>query len=222
MTKQKESTIRIVLVDDHRVVSRGVHSYLESFGDLTVIGVAANAEELLAKLDEWLPEVVVMDLLMPGGMDGVEATRLVRQRWPRIQVVALTASTDDARLIGSLRAGAIGYVRKDAEPEVLLAAVRAAAKCQSMIDPSVASTVLREMASGGVPNGELTERETDVLRQLASGKTNREIAEALFISEETVKTHVGNILGKLHLAHRTQAVIYALKQGLISLDELKL
>ena len=214
--------IRVVLVDDHRVVSRGVHSFLESFGDLTVVGVAANAEELLAKLDEWSPEIVVMDLLMPGGMDGVEATRQVRQRWPRIQVVALTASTDDARLVGSLRAGAIGYVRKDAEPEVLLAAVRAAAKGQSMIDPAVAATVLQEMARGSLSGSELTERETEVLKQLASGKTNREIAETLFISEETVKSHIGNILSKLHLAHRTQAVIYALKQGLISMDDLKL
>lgn len=220
--KRKEFMIRVVLVDDHRVVSRGVHSFLESFGDLTVVGVAANAEELLAKLDEWSPEVVVMDLLMPGGMDGVEATRQVRQRWPRIQVVALTASTDDARLVGSLRAGAIGYVRKDAEPEVLLAAVRAAAKGQSMIDPAVAATVLQEMARGSLSGSELTERETEVLKQLASGKTNREIAETLFISEETVKSHIGNILSKLHLAHRTQAVIYALKQGLISMDDLKL
>lgn len=220
--KRKEFMIRVVLVDDHRVVSRGVHSFLESFGDLIVVGVAANAEELLAKLDEWSPEVVVMDLLMPGGMDGVEATRQVRQRWPRIQVVALTASTDDARLVGSLRAGAIGYVRKDAEPEVLLATVRAAAKGQSMIDPAVAATVLQEMARGSLSGSELTERETEVLKQLASGKTNREIAETLFISEETVKSHIGNILSKLHLAHRTQAVIYALKQGLISMDDLKL
>lgn len=221
MTKQT-STIRVVLVDDHRVVSRGVRSYLESFGDLGVVGVAANAEELLARLDDWLPEVVVMDLLMPGGMDGVEATRRIRQRWPQVQVVALTASTDDARLIGSLRAGAIGYVRKDAEPELLLATVRSAAQGRSMIDPAVASTMLRELARGGLPGEELTERETDVLKQLANGKTNREIAEALFISEETVKSHIGNILGKLHLAHRTQAVIYALKQGLVSLDDLTL
>ncbi len=212
--------IRVVLVDDHRVVSRGVHSFLESFGDLSVVGVAANAEELLARLDEWLPDVVVMDLLMPGGMDGVEATRRVRQRWPRTQVVALTASTDDARLVGALRAGAIGYVRKDAEPELLLAAVRAAARGQSMIDPAVASTVLQEMTRGGLPGSELTEREIEVLRQLAHGRTNREIAGALFISEETVKTHIGNILSKLHLAHRTQAVVYAIKQGLVSLDEL--
>jgi NarL family two-component system response regulator LiaR len=214
--------IRVVLVDDHRVVSRGVHSYLESFGDLSVVGIAANAEELLTRLDEWQPDVVVMDLLMPGGLEGVEATRRVRQQWPQMQVVALTASTDDARLVGVLRAGGIGYVRKDAEPELLLATVRAAAQGRSMIDPAAASVVLQEMAQNGIPGGDLTERETEVLRHLAHGRTNREIAEALFISEETVKTHVGNILGKLHLTHRTQAVIYALKRGLISLDDLKL
>jgi two-component system, NarL family, response regulator LiaR len=163
-----------------------------------------------------------MDLLMPGGMDGVEATRRVRARAPRTQVVALTASTDEARLIGVLRAGAIGYVRKDADPELLLATVRAAARGQSMIDPAVAGVVMQNLIRGGLAGETLSERETEALRQLAHGHTNREIAEALFISEETVKSHIGNILGKLHLAHRTQAVIYALKQGLISLDELKL
>ena len=216
------SEIRVVLVDDHRVVSRGVQSYLESFPDIRIVGMALSGEEVLEKLDEWLPEVVVMDLLMPGGMDGVEATRRVRARSPHTQVVALTASTDEARLIAVLRAGAIGYVRKDADPEVLLASVRAAARGQSVIDPAVAGTVLQDLLRGGLPGDELTEREVEVLRQLAHGRTNREIAEALFIGEETVKTHIGNILSKLHLAHRTQAVIYALKQGLISLDELKL
>ena len=222
MTKQIESAIRVVLVDDHRVVSRGVRSYLESFSDLSVVGIAANGEELLARLDEWRPDVVVMDLLMPGGIDGVEATRRLRQRWPQIQVVALTASTEDARMVGILRAGGIGYVRKDAEPELLLATVRAAAQGKSMIDPAAASIVLQEMAQGGPPSGELTQRETEVLRHLAYGLTNREIAEALFISEETVKTHVGNIFGKLCLTHRSQAIVFALKQGLVSLDELKL
>ena len=106
--------ISVVLVDDHRVVSRGVRSYLESFPDLKIAGIAANGEELLLNLDQWAPEVVVMDLLMPGGMDGIEATRKVRARSPRTQVVALTASVDEARMIGALRAGAIGYVRKDA------------------------------------------------------------------------------------------------------------
>ena len=216
------SAIRVVLVDDHRVVSRGVRIYLESFPDISVVGTATSGEELLKMLDEWLPDVVVMDLLIPGGMDGIEATRRVRSRSPRTWVVALTVSTDEARLIAALRAGAIGYVRKDAEPEILLSAVRAAARGQSVLDPCVAGTVLHDLLRGGLPEEELTERELTVLRQLAHGRTNREIAEALFISEETVKTHIGNILGKLQLTHRTQALIYALKNKLISLDDLDL
>jgi NarL family two-component system response regulator LiaR len=136
-------------------------------------------------------------------------------------VVVLTASTDEARLIAVLRAGAIGYVRKDAEPELLLDAVRAAAGGRSRIDPAVAGLVMQDLAARRVPGQELTERENDVLRQLAQGGTNKQIAAALCVSEETVKTHVGNILSKLHLAHRTQAVLYALKRGLVSLDDLE-
>ena len=214
------SPISVLLVDDHRVVSSGVRSYLESFPDVKVVGMVGSGEEALDRLDEWLPNVVVMDLLMPGGMDGIEATRRIRARSPRTQVVALTASTDEARLIAVLRAGAIGYVRKDADPEVLLAAVRAAARGQSLIDPQVAGTVLQDVLRNKIPGSELTERELDVLRELAQGRINKEIADALGVSEETVKTHVGNILSKLHLAHRTQAVIYALKRGLVSLDDL--
>lgn len=214
--------IQLVLVDDHRVVRQGLRSYLESFGDVVVVGEAASGEALLQKLEEWLPAVVVMDLLMPGGMDGIEATRRVRTLSPQTQVVVLTAFTDDARVTAALRAGAIGYVRKDADPELLLTAVRAAARGQSILDPSVAGSVLQDLlhSQERLPGNELTEREMEVLRQLANGRTNKEIAAALTIGEETVKTHVGNILAKLQLAHRTQAVIYALKEGLISLDEL--
>jgi two-component system, NarL family, response regulator LiaR len=214
------SQIRVVLVDDHRVVSCGVRSYLESFPDLKIVGIAANGEELLFNLDQWAPDVVVIDLLMPGGMDGIETTRKIRARSPQIRVVALTASVDEARMIGVLRAGAIGYVRKDAEPEILLAAVRAAAGGRSMIDPAVAGDALQGYAHGQGLGNELTERELEVLRSLARGFTNREIADALFIGEETVKTHISNILGKLRLTHRTQAVIYAIKQNLVSIDEL--
>jgi NarL family two-component system response regulator LiaR len=212
--------ISVLLVDDHKVVTRGVRSYLESFPDIRVVATAASGEEALRGLEQWLPDVVVMDLLMPGGMDGIEATRQVRARSPRTQVVVLTASTDEARLIAVLRAGAIGYVRKDAEPELLLAAVRAAAGGRAMIDPAVASLVMQDLAARRVPGQELTERENEVLRQLAHSGTNKQIAAALCVSEETVKTHVGNILSKLHLAHRTQAVLYALKRGLVSLDDL--
>jgi NarL family two-component system response regulator LiaR len=145
------SAIRVVLIDDHRVVSRGVRTYLESFPDISVVGAAASGEEALKKLEEWAPDVVVMDLLMSGGMDGIEATRLVRSRSPCTRVVVLTASTDEARLIAALRAGATGYVRKDAEPEVLPSAVRAAARGHSVLDPSVAGTALHDLVRGGPP-----------------------------------------------------------------------
>jgi NarL family two-component system response regulator LiaR len=214
--------IRVVLVDDHRIVRRGLRSFLEAFPDITVVGESSSGEAVLEQVEGWLPDVVIMDLLMPGGMDGIETTRRVRSITPHTQIVVLTAHTDDARVVASLRAGAIGYVRKDAEPEILLAAVRAAARGQSMLDPAVAGTVLQELVSSTEIRRDLTERELEVLRLLAHGRTNREIAEELVLGEETVKTHVGNILAKLHLAHRTQAVVHAFKQGLISLDEIDL
>lgn len=216
------SKIRIVLVDDHRVVRTGLRSYLESFPDIEVVGAAASGEEVLENLEAWLPDVAVMDLSMPGGMDGIEATRRVRALSPHTQVVVLTAHTDDARVVAALRAGAIGYVRKDSDPEVFLAAVRGAARGQSVLDPAVAGSVLQDLLRGGPLVEELSEREKDVLRQLAHGRTNQEIAEQLHVSAETVKTHVGNILSKLQLSHRTQAVVYALKQGLVSIDEIEI
>jgi NarL family two-component system response regulator LiaR len=210
----------VVLVDDHRVIRQGLRSFLESFDDICIVGTASSGEEALAQVEDWLPDVIVMDLLMPGGIDGIETIRRLRQLAPHTQCVVLTGYADDARVLAALRVGALGYVRKDAEPEVLLLAVRAAARGQSMLDPAVASSVLQDLAKAG-PTAVLTEREQAVLRELARGRTNREIAQALVVSEETVKSHVGNILTKLQLAHRTQAVIYALKQGLISLDEIE-
>lgn len=214
--------IRLVLVDDHRVVRRGLRSYLEAFSDITVVGEVSSGEALLDQIEDWLPDVVLMDLLMPGGIDGIETTRRIRAITPHTQVVALTAYSDDARVVAALRAGAIGYVRKEAAPEILLSVVRAAARGQSTLDPAIAGSMLQELASGARTGDELTERELEVLRLLAHGRSNREIAEELVIGAETVKTHVGNILAKLHLAHRTQAVVLALKQGLISLDEIEL
>jgi len=164
-----------------------------------------------------LPQVVVLDLLMPGGLDGVETARRLHETHPDIRIVALTASVDEARLIGVLRAGACGYVRKDADPEVLLAAIRAAALGRTFVDPSVAGGILS--ASPRTPSA-ISSRELEVLRQIAFGRTNREIAGRLFVSEETVKTHVGRILDKLDLQHRTQLVAYALKHGLVRLEEL--
>lgn len=212
--------IRIVLVDDHHVVRRGLRTYLESFSDLEVIGEAASGEEVLRSIEAWLPDVVVMDLLLPGGMDGVEAIRRIRLLTPQTQIIALTSYTDDARVIAVLRAGAVGYVRKDAAPDILLASIRAAAHGQTLIDPAVAGVVLQDLSRNEKPEATLSEREQDVLREIALGRTNREIAAIMTVSPETVKTHVANILAKLHLSHRTQVVVYALKHGLISLDDI--
>lgn len=204
----------IALVDDHRVVSRSLQAYLESFPDLKVVGIAVSGEELLERLAAWKPHVVLQDLLLPGGLNGIETTRRIMECAPATRVVALTASTDEARMMGVLRAGAAGYVRKDAEPEVLLAAVRAVARGRTYIDPSVGRQLQR------VDGQPLTPRETDVLRHVALGLSNRDIAAALGIGEETVKTHVAHVFSKLQVENRAQAAVQALKRGLVSLDEL--
>ncbi len=216
--------IKVALVDDHAVVRRGLRTFLESYADFTIVGEASSGEEALRQLDRWLPDVLALDLLMPGGMDGIETARQARALSPHTQVVMLTSATDDERALAALRAGAIGYVRKDADPQTLLDVIRAAARGRTLLDASVAAALLQELTRPKArerPGDALTEREQEVLRQLARGHTNHEIAEALVVSDETVKTHVGNILSKLQLAHRTQAVIYALKRGLISLDEIE-
>jgi DNA-binding NarL/FixJ family response regulator len=209
--------ISIVVVDDHRVVARSLKAYLESFPDMKVIGLAASGEELLNHLEEWRPDIVLQDLLIPGGMDGIETTRRICERAPSVRVIALTASVDEARMMGVLRAGAVGYVRKDADPEILLAAVRAVARGKTYIDPSVRRQILQAADA----QDDLTPRETEVLRQLALGRSNKEIADVLSITEETVKTHVGNVLAKLQAGNRSQAIVQALKRGLVSLEELE-
>ena len=204
----------IVIVDDHRVVLRSLRAYLESFADLRIAGTAASGEELLANLTAWNPRVILQDLLMPGGIDGIETIRRVVARDPSIRVVALTASIDEARMMGALRAGAIGYVRKDAEPETLLAAVRAVAQGRTYIDPAVG----RHLEG---PAGEaLTAREREVLRHLAMGRSNREIATDLSIGDETVKSHVGHLLAKLGVENRAQAAVEALRRGLVAFEDL--
>ena len=210
------NTITIALADDHRVVTRSLKAYLESFPDLKVVGIASTGEELLDHLHEWKPQIVLQDLLLPGGMDGIETTRRIRERAPAVRVIALTASIDEARMMGALRAGAAGYIRKDSDPETLLAAVRAVARGKTYIDPSVARQVLQAVD----PHDDLTARELEVLRQMALGRSNKEIAGALSISDETVKTHVGNVLSKLQVENRAQAIVQALKRSLVSLEEL--
>jgi len=210
------SAISIALVDDHRVVARSLKAYLESFPDMKVIGIAAGGEDLLDHLDTWKPQIVLQDLLLPGGMDGIETTRRILERAPSTKVIALTASTEEGRMMGVLRAGAVGYVRKDAEPEILLAAVRAVARGKTYIDPSVSRQILHAAA----PPADLTMREIEVLRQVALGRSNKEIADTLSISEETVKSHVGNLFSKLQVENRAQATVQALKRGMVSLEEL--
>jgi len=210
------SVVTIALADDHRVVAHSLKAYLESFSDLKVVGIASSGEELLERLDEWTPQIVVQDLLMPGGIDGVETTRRIVRRRPEVRVIALTASLDEARMMGVLRAGASGYLRKDADPETLLAAVRAVARGKTYIDPSIA----RQLVDAADTAEALTPREAEVLRHLALGLSNKEIAAALALGDETVKTHVGNVLSKLQVENRAQAVVQALKRGLVALEDL--
>ncbi len=210
------SAISVVLVDDHRVVTRSLKAWLESFPDVRVVGIAVSGEELLQRLDEWKPDVILQDLLMPGGIDGIETTRRILLAAPSARVIALTASVDEARMMGVLRAGAVGYIRKDAEPETLLAAVRTVAAGRTYIDPSVGKQILMQPAG---MHEELTPREADVLRQLALGLSNKEIAAALSVGEETVKSHVGSLFGKLGVENRAQAVVRAIRLRIVSLDE---
>lgn len=206
----------IAIVDDHRVVTTSLKMYLESFEDLRVVGVAASGEELLERLAVWRPQIVLQDLLIPGGIDGIETTRRVLQRAPDVRVIALTASFDEARMVGVLRAGARGYVRKDADPEVLLTAIRAVARGRTSLDPSAAA----QLATAGAGD-DFTARELEVLHELALGQSNKEIAATLGIGDETVNTHVGHLFAKLQVENRGQAIVQALKRGIVALDNLQ-
>ena len=209
--------IRVVLVDDHRVVTQSLKAWLESFPDIRVVGVAANGESAIDRIVEWSPDVVLQDLLMPGGIDGIETTKRIRHVCPSARVIALTASIDEPRMVGVLRAGASGYVRKNAEPEALVDAVRAVAKGRTVIDPAAARALAE---ATDTPSESLTPREIDVLRLLALGQSNRDIAAALGVGEETIKTHVSRVLAKLHVDNRAQAIVEALRRRLVSVDEL--
>jgi NarL family two-component system response regulator LiaR len=212
--------ITILLVDDHQIVRDGVRAYLDAQPDLQVAGEAASGEEAVRLAADLVPDVVLMDLVMPG-MDGVEATWRVRRVSPRTQVVVLTSFHDDAHVFNAIKAGALSYLLKDVGPAELAEAVRAAARGEVTLNSRVAARLLAEMRApagpGRPPNpfAELSEREQDVLRLIAEGLSNAEIAGRLTISEKTVKGHVSNILGKLHLADRTQAAVFAWRQGLM-------
>jgi NarL family two-component system response regulator LiaR len=210
--------ITILLVDDHEVVRQGLRAYLESQPDFKVIGEASSGEEAVEAAVEYLPDVMLMDLVM-SGMGGVEATRKVKDITPRTQIVVLTSYHQDEFIFPALQAGAISYVLKDVMMDDLADAIRKASRGEAVLHPRVAERVIREINGGkGVtfnPFTELTNREMEVLRLIARGMSNGNIAEDLFISENTVKGHVSNILSKLQLADRTQAAVYAWEQGLV-------
>jgi len=210
--------ISVVIADDHEMVRAGVKSYLEVQEDITVVGEAENGEQVVELAAEMVPQVVLLDLKMPG-MDGIEAARRIKKVSPRTQIIVLTSYHEDQHIFPALKAGAVSYLLKDVKAADLAKAIRGAAKGEAVLHPRVAERVIREFRSDS-PNTrnlftDLSERELEILSQIARGHTNSMIAEELFISVGTVKGHVSNILGKLQLADRTQAAVYAWEQGLI-------
>ena len=214
---EEGAPLRVFLVDDHAIVRSGVRGYLELVGDITVGGEASGGQQALdaiAVLEPAgaAPDVVLMDLVMPG-MDGIEATRQIKARWPGIEVVAVTSFADQAKVRAALQAGAAGYLLKDADADQVAAAIRAAAAGQCHLDPAVAKILADSLRAPRPAIDTLTARERDVLGQIASGATNRQIASRLGISERTARTHVSSILAKLGLASRTQAALWVLQHG---------
>lgn len=215
--------ISILLVDDHEVVRNGLRSYIETVSDFHVVAEAASGEEAIRLVGEYVPDIVLMDLIMPG-MDGIETTRRLKQISPRTQVVVLTSYHEDAHIFPALKAGAISYILKDMKMEKLMEALRRAVQGEVTLHPRVAARVLQNIRTGEDGEdpqmiAELTQREHDVLKLIANGLSNTQIAAELFISENTVKGHVSNILSKLHLADRTQVAVFAWQKGLVHRNE---
>ncbi|GIV98617.1 response regulator transcription factor [Roseiflexus sp.] len=209
-------SIRILLVDDHTVVRQGLKMFLGLDPDLQVVGEAENGEEAIRLTGELNPDVVLMDLLMPV-MDGVTAIARIRRDFPDTEVIALTSVLEDEAVMKAMRAGAMGYLLKDTRAEELRRAIKAAAAGQVQLSPQAAARLMREVRAPESPE-KLTERETDVLRLLALGRANKEIARELNIGEKTVKTHVSAILRKLDVPSRTQAALYAVRIGMVSIE----
>ncbi len=211
----------VLLVDDHALVRQGVRAFLETQSDIVVVAEADSGEEAVRLAAEHAPDVALVDLIMPG-MDGVEATRRLKARSPRTNVVVLTSYHDDEHVFPAIQAGALSYILKEVGPNELADAVRKAASGEAVLHPRVAARVVRELhgARRDEPNvfHDLSERELEVLKLIAEGLSNAEISGRLFISEKTTKNHVSNILGKLHLHDRTQAAVYAWRQGVVRRD----
>lgn len=207
--------IRIFLADDHAVVRQGLRMFLSEDPEFDVIGEAADGEAAVRQVLDLKPDVVLMDLMMPV-LDGIGAITQLRANLPDTEIIALTSVLTDDAVVGAVKAGAIGYLLKEAEPEELRTAIRAAAAGQVHLSPKAAARLVREVRAPDSPQ-QLTEREIDVLRLIAGGKANKEIAQELTIGEQTVKTHVSNILMKLGVQSRTQAALYAAQIGLAPL-----
>ncbi len=210
--------ITVIIADDHEVVRLGVCTYLSGQPDIAWLGEAASGAEAVHLVAETVPDVALVDLIMPG-MDGVEATRRIKQVSPHTQVIVLTSYHQDEHIFPAIRAGALSYLLKDVAAEEVAEAIRKAARGEAVLHPRVAARVVQEVHGAAHPDFNpfttLTERELQVLRLIAGGLSNAQIAEQLVISEKTVKIHVGNILGKLHLADRTQAAVYAWRTGIM-------
>ncbi|MGW7197686.1 response regulator [Streptomyces chryseus] len=213
--RPSKNGIRVLLVDDHQVVRRGLRTFLEVQDDIEVVGEAADGAEGVARAEELRPDVVLMDIKMPG-TDGIDALRKLRELANPARVLIVTSFTEQRTVVPALRAGASGYVYKDVDPDALAGAIRSVHAGHVLLQPEVAGALLaQEDGNGGTGRGStLTEREREVLTLIADGRSNREIARALVLSEKTVKTHVSNILMKLDVSDRTQAALWAVRHGI--------
>jgi NarL family two-component system response regulator LiaR len=214
-------SIRILVTDDHIVVRQGIRALLATEPDIEVVGEAENGREAVAEAERLQPDVILMDLVMPE-MDGIEAIRRITAQQPEARILVLTSFAADDKVFPAIKAGALGYLLKDSGPEELVSAIHQVYRGESSLHPAVARKLLQELSHPPKqpPTPEpLTEREMEVLKLVAQGQSNQEIAEELVISEATARTHVSNILRKLHLASRTQAALYALREGLASLED---
>lgn len=215
------NVIKVLLVDDHDIVRIGVRSFLGSFDDIEVVGEAANGQEAVDLTAELFPDIILMDMLMPV-MDGIQAIRAIRDRKLTGRVIALTSFATDDKLFPAIKAGAMGYLLKDSTPDELLEAIRRVYRGEPSLAPDIARKVLLELSQSGEESATptpdpLTPRELDTLKLVAKGKSNKLIAEDMFVSEATVRTHMTSILSKLHLANRVEATLYALREGIASL-----
>jgi NarL family two-component system response regulator LiaR len=215
------SSIRILIVDDHAIVRKGIRALLSTEKDVEIVGEAGDGAEAVALAKTLVPDVVLMDLVMPK-MDGIEATRQITAQLQGVKILVLTSFAADDKVFPAIKAGALGYLLKDSGPDELVQAIHQVHKGEPSLEPSIARKVLQELShppQNPPTSDPLTGREVEVLRLVAQGRSNREIAGQLVISEMTVRTHVSNILSKLQLASRTLAALYALREGLASLED---